>query len=67
LSSKFLRKLHAAAVLVCASAVVVRDDAKKMNLLREAASDPRVTNIEITAPPLDDLYAHFLRTQEEAA
>jgi Cu-processing system ATP-binding protein len=47
--------------------VLVRDDAKKMDLLREAASDPRVTNIEITAPTLDDLYAHFLRTQEKAA
>jgi Cu-processing system ATP-binding protein len=45
----------------------VRDDAKKMDLLREAASDTRVTNIEIAAPTLDDLYAHFLRTQEEAA
>jgi Cu-processing system ATP-binding protein len=47
--------------------VLVRDDAKKMDLLREAASDPRVTNIEIAAPTLDDLYAHFLRTQEKAA
>jgi Cu-processing system ATP-binding protein len=47
--------------------VLVRDDAKKMDLLREAASDTRVTNIEIAAPTLDDLYAHFLRTQEEAA
>jgi Cu-processing system ATP-binding protein len=45
----------------------VRDDAKKMDLLREAAGDPRVTNIEIAAPTLDDLYAHFLRTQEKAA
>jgi Cu-processing system ATP-binding protein len=47
--------------------VLVRDDAKKMDLLREAASDTRVTNIEIAAPTLDDLYAHFLRTQEKAA
>jgi Cu-processing system ATP-binding protein len=26
-----------------------------------------VRNIEIAAPTLDDLYAHFLRTQEKAA
>ena len=32
-----------------------------MELLRVAASDPCVTNIEIAAPTLDDLYAHFLR------
>jgi len=47
--------------------VLVRDDTKKMELLRDAAGDPRVRNIEITAPTLDDLYAHFLRTQEQAA
>jgi Cu-processing system ATP-binding protein len=47
--------------------VLVRDDAKKMDLLRNAAGDPRVRNIEIEAPTLDDLYAHFLRTQEKAA
>jgi Cu-processing system ATP-binding protein len=47
--------------------VLVRDDAKKMDLLRDAASDPRVRNIDITAPTLDDLYAHFLRSQEQAA
>jgi Cu-processing system ATP-binding protein len=38
-----------------------------MDLLRAAASDQRVTNIDIAAPTLDDLYAHFLRTQEKAA
>jgi Cu-processing system ATP-binding protein len=38
-----------------------------MALLRDAAGDPRVTNIEIAAPTLDDLYAHFLRAQEQAA
>jgi len=32
-----------------------------MEVLRIAASDPCVTNIEIAAPTLDDLYAHFLR------
>ena len=37
-----------------------------MDLLRVAAGDPRVKNIEIAAPTLDDLYAHFLR-QENAA
>jgi Cu-processing system ATP-binding protein len=47
--------------------VLVRDDAEKMELLRDAAGDPRVRNIEIAAPTLDDLYTHFLRTQERAA
>ena len=32
-----------------------------------SAADPRVSNIEIAAPTLDDLYAHFLRAQEVAA
>jgi Cu-processing system ATP-binding protein len=30
-------------------------------LLRVATADPCVTNVEIAAPTLDDLYAHFLR------
>jgi Cu-processing system ATP-binding protein len=47
--------------------VLVRDDAQKMDLLRVTAGDPRVRNIEIAAPTLDDLYAHFLRLQEKAA
>lgn len=47
--------------------VLVQNEAQKMELLREAAGDPRVTNIEIAAPTLDDLYAHFLRAQEKAA
>jgi len=47
--------------------VMVPDDARKMDLLRAAAADPRVGNIEIAAPTLDDLYAHFLRAQETAA
>jgi Cu-processing system ATP-binding protein len=32
-----------------------------MELLRVAAGNPSVTNIEIAEPTLDDLYAHFLR------
>jgi Cu-processing system ATP-binding protein len=47
--------------------VLVQNEAQKMNLLRDAVGDPRVTNIEIAAPTLDDLYAHFLRAQENAA
>jgi Cu-processing system ATP-binding protein len=47
--------------------MLVQDDARKMDLLRLAAGDPRVTNIEIEAPTLDDLYAHFLRLQVKAA
>jgi Cu-processing system ATP-binding protein len=47
--------------------VLVQDEKRKMDLLRLAAGDPRVRNIEIAAPTLDDLYAHFLRTQEKAA
>ena len=47
--------------------MLVQDEARKMELLRVAASDPSVRNIEITAPTLDDLYAHFLRTRERAA
>jgi Cu-processing system ATP-binding protein len=47
--------------------MLVRDDAQKMDLLRAAAGDPRVRNIEIAAPTLDELYAHFLNSQESAA
>jgi Cu-processing system ATP-binding protein len=47
--------------------LLVQDEKRKMDLLRLAAGDPRVRNIEIAAPTLDDLYAHFLRTQEKAA
>lgn len=47
--------------------VLVPDEARKMDLLRVATGDPRVRNIEIAAPTLDDLYAHFLNTQEKAA
>jgi Cu-processing system ATP-binding protein len=46
--------------------VLVPDDARKMALLRIATSDPRVRNIEIVTPTLDDLYAHFLRAREAA-
>jgi Cu-processing system ATP-binding protein len=47
--------------------MLVQDDAQKMALLRQAAGDPCVRNIEIEAPTLDQLYAHFLQTQESAA
>jgi Cu-processing system ATP-binding protein len=47
--------------------VLVADEKGKMDLIRAAATDPRVKNIEIAAPTLDDLYAHFLNTQERAA
>jgi Cu-processing system ATP-binding protein len=41
--------------------MLVPDEARTMELLRVVANDPCVTNIEIAAPTLDDLYAHFLR------
>jgi Cu-processing system ATP-binding protein len=47
--------------------VLVADEKGKMDLIRAAATDPRVKNIEIAVPTLDDLYAHFLNTQERAA
>jgi Cu-processing system ATP-binding protein len=47
--------------------VLVQNEVQKMELLRAAAADLRVTNIEIAAPTLDDLYAYFLRAQEKAA
>ncbi|MET4214394.1 ABC transporter ATP-binding protein [Bradyrhizobium sp. LA2.1] len=47
--------------------ILVADEKGKMDLLRAVANDPRVKNIEIAAPTLDDLYAHFLNTQEKAA
>lgn len=47
--------------------VLVPDEKGKMDLVRAAANDPRVRNIEIASPTLDDLYAHFLNTQEKAA
>jgi Cu-processing system ATP-binding protein len=46
--------------------VLVPDDERKMALLRLAAADPRVRNIEVATPTLDDLYAHFLRAREAA-
>ena len=36
-------------------------------VLRAVAGNPGVTNIEIAAPTLDELYAHFLNSQENAA
>lgn len=47
--------------------LLVPDEARKMDVLRAAASDPNVINIEIAAPTLDELYAHFLNSQESAA
>jgi Cu-processing system ATP-binding protein len=47
--------------------LLVPDETRKMNVLRAAASDPSVTNIEIAAPTLDELYAHFLNSQEAAS
>lgn len=47
--------------------LLARDEAQKMALLRAAASDQSVTNVDIASPTLDDLYAHFLRSQEKAA
>jgi Cu-processing system ATP-binding protein len=46
--------------------VLVPDDERKMALIRQAATDPRVRNIEVVTPTLDDLYAHFLRQREAA-
>ena len=46
--------------------MLVPDDARKMALLRLAAADARVRNIEVVTPTLDDLYAHFLRAREAA-
>ncbi|APO48880.1 ABC transporter ATP-binding protein [Bradyrhizobium diazoefficiens] len=47
--------------------LLVPDEARKMDVLRAAARDPGVINIEIAAPTLDELYAHFLNSQESAA
>ncbi|KIZ37466.1 MULTISPECIES: ABC transporter ATP-binding protein [Rhodopseudomonas] len=47
--------------------VLAADDRAKMQLLRAAANDPRVGNIEVAAPTLDDLYAHFLRAGARAS
>ncbi|MCO5129167.1 MAG: ABC transporter ATP-binding protein [Xanthobacteraceae bacterium] len=46
--------------------VLVQDDARKMALIRKAAADPRIRDIGIATPTLDDLYAHFLRAREAA-
>jgi Cu-processing system ATP-binding protein len=37
----------------------------KMALLRRAAADPRIADVEMQAPTLDELYAHFLRGHGE--
>jgi Cu-processing system ATP-binding protein len=33
----------------------------KMSLLRRATDDPRIADLDLQAPTLDELYAHFLR------
>ncbi|TCZ55994.1 ABC transporter ATP-binding protein [Roseicella aquatilis] len=38
----------------------------KMEFLRHAAADARVTDLDLTPPTLDELYAHFLRGREGA-
>ena len=47
--------------------VDIIDPSDKMRLLRKAAADPAVQDIVVTEPTLDELYAHFLRAQEQAA
>ena len=39
----------------------LQDD--KMTLLRRAAEDPRVADLEVLQPTLDELYGHFLRSR----
>lgn len=36
---------------------------RKMELLRRVAGDGRVTDLDVMAPTLDELYAHFLRSR----
>lgn len=38
----------------------------RMSLLRRAAADPRVAELDMAAPTLDELYAHFLRGRAAA-
>lgn len=51
----------------CGRILLVPDETRKMDVLRAAAGDPNVINIEVAAPTLDELYAHFLNAQESAA
>lgn len=46
--------------------VLVQGDERKMALIRKAAADPLIRDIEIVTPNLDDIYAHFLREREAA-
>lgn len=39
---------------------------EKMALLRRAAEDPRIADVEMQPPTLDELYAHFLRGHGQA-
>ncbi|MBI5130572.1 MAG: ABC transporter ATP-binding protein [Rhodopseudomonas palustris] len=45
----------------------VDDQVGKMKMLRQAANDAAVEDIAVAEPTLDELYAHFLRAQEQAA
>ncbi|SDB74330.1 ABC transporter ATP-binding protein [Belnapia rosea] len=39
----------------------------KMTLLRQASEDPRVADLDLLPPTLDELYSHFLRSRQETA
>lgn len=39
----------------------------KMELLRRVAADPRVADLDLLPPTLDELYSHFLRLRQETA
>ena len=39
---------------------------EKMDLLRRMAAEGRATDLDLLPPTLDELYAHFLRSQEQA-
>ncbi len=56
-----------AALRGCMCEVDIIDPSDKMRLLRQAAADLAVVDIIVAEPTLDDLYAHFLREQEQAA
>jgi Cu-processing system ATP-binding protein len=47
--------------------IFVNDREGKMELLRRATNDINVLDIVVTEPTLDELYAHFLLTQERTA
>ena len=39
---------------------------EKMALLRRVAEEPRIADLDLLPPTLDELYAHFLRDRQEA-